>query len=98
MKKVIVTDGLQEVGAEALRREGLSVEVISTPAEAELCARIADAHGLIVRSATKVTAKVIEAGKALEVVGRAGAGVDNIDVDAATERGIIVMKDRKSVV
>jgi len=91
MKKVIVTDGLQEVGAEALRREGLSVEVISTPAEAELCDRIADAHGLIVRSATKVTAKVIEAGKALEVVGRAGAGVDNIDVDAATERGIIVM-------
>ncbi len=91
MKKVIVTDGLQEVGIEALRQEGLSVEVIPTLPEAELCARIVDACGLIVRSATKVTAKVIEAGKALEVVGRAGAGVDTIDVEAATERGIIVM-------
>ena len=91
MKKVIVTDALQEVGIEALRQEGLSVEVVSTLPEADLCARIADAHGLIVRSATKVTARVIEAARALEVVGRAGAGVDNIDVEAASERGIIVM-------
>lgn len=91
MKKVLVTDGLQEVGIEALRREGLSVEAVPTLPEAELCARIADAHGLIVRSATKVTAGVIEAGRELEVIGRAGAGVDNIDVEAATERGIVVM-------
>lgn len=91
MKKVIVTDALQEVGIEALRQEGLSVEVVPTLPEADLCARIADAHGLIVRSATKVTARVIDAARALEVVGRAGAGVDNIDVEAASERGIIVM-------
>ena len=91
MKKVVVTDGLHEVGTEALRREGLSVEVVPTLPEAELCARIVDACGLIVRSATKVTARVIEAGRTLEVVGRAGAGVDSIDVDAATGRGIIVM-------
>jgi D-3-phosphoglycerate dehydrogenase len=91
MKKVLVTDGLQEVGIEALRQEGLSVEVIPTLPEAELCARVADAHGLIVRSATKVNAGVIQAGRELQVVGRAGAGVDNIDVEAATERGIVVM-------
>ncbi|MBI2552934.1 MAG: hypothetical protein HYV92_00545, partial [Candidatus Rokubacteria bacterium] len=66
MKKVLVTDGLQEVGIEALRQEGLSVEAISTLPEADLFAKIADAHGLIVRSATKVTARVIEAARSLE--------------------------------
>jgi len=48
--------------------------------------------GLIVRSATKVTADIIKAGKKLKIIGRAGTGVDNIDQDAATEQGIIVMK------
>ena len=48
--------------------------------------------GLVVRSATKVTADVINAGKNLKIIGRAGTGVDNIDCDAATKRGIIVMK------
>ena len=48
--------------------------------------------GLIVRSATKVTADVIKAGKKLKIIGRAGTGVDNIDLDASTEQGIIVMK------
>lgn len=48
--------------------------------------------GLIVRSATKVTAEVINAGKNLKIIGRAGTGVDNIDCQVATERGIIVMK------
>ena len=48
--------------------------------------------GLIVRSGTKVTAEVIKAGTRLKVIGRAGTGVDNIDLDAATDQGIIVMK------
>lgn len=48
--------------------------------------------GLVVRSATKVTADVINAGSNLKIIGRAGTGVDNVDVDAATKRGIIVMK------
>lgn len=91
MKKVLATDGLHEVGVEALRKEGLEVEAVPKLAEAELCRRIAGCHGLIVRSATKVTAKVIEAGTELVVVGRAGAGVDNIDVEAASQRGVIVM-------
>ena len=91
MKKVLVTDKLQDVGVEALRKEGLDVTVVPTLPPAELCQTIGEYHGLIVRSATKVTAEVIEAGKNLEVIGRAGAGVDNIDVDAASQRGIVVM-------
>ncbi|MBI4608420.1 MAG: phosphoglycerate dehydrogenase [Candidatus Rokubacteria bacterium] len=91
MKKVLVTDGLQEVGVEALRKEGLLVETVPTLSEADLCQRIAGCHGLIVRSATKVSATVLEAGRDLVVVGRAGAGVDNIDVEAASQRGVIVM-------
>ncbi len=75
-----MTDGLQEIGVEALRKEGLEVETAPALAEAELCRRIGACHGLIVRSATKVTASVLEAGRELVVVGRAGAGVDNIDV------------------
>jgi D-3-phosphoglycerate dehydrogenase / 2-oxoglutarate reductase len=91
VKRVLVTDGLQPIGVDYLRKQGLEVEVAPTLAEAELCRRIADVEGLIVRSATKVTRAVVAAGARLVVIGRAGAGVDNIDVDAATERGIIVM-------
>jgi D-3-phosphoglycerate dehydrogenase len=91
VRRVVVTDGLSTVGVDYLRKDGLEVEVLPTLGEAELCARIAGAHGLIVRSATRVTRAVLAAGADLVVVGRAGAGVDNIDVDAATERGVIVM-------
>ncbi|MBI3630505.1 MAG: phosphoglycerate dehydrogenase, partial [Candidatus Rokubacteria bacterium] len=91
MKRVLVTDGLQAGGVDYLRKEGLEVEVLKTPPEAELGQALRGAHGLIVRSATRVTRRVLEAADELVVVGRAGAGVDNIDVDAATERGVIVM-------
>jgi len=91
VKRVLVTDGLHAVGVDALRKQGLEVDVEGTLAEPALVARIGDYEGLIVRSATKVTRAVVEAGLKLEVVGRAGAGVDTIDVDAATERGVVVM-------
>lgn len=91
MKRVLVADGLQPVGIDALRKHGLEVDVTGSLAEADLVARIGDYEGLIVRSATKVTRKVFQAATRLEVVGRAGAGVDTIDVDAATERGVVVM-------
>ena len=58
---------------------------------AELVAIINEFDGLAVRSATKVTAEVLDAAKRLKVVGRAGIGVDNIDVEAATQRGVVVM-------
>lgn len=91
MKRVLVTDNLQEVGVKTLRSEGLEVDALPTMAEEELCRRIGSYHGLIIRSATRVTAKVVEAGKNLEVIGRAGTGLDNIDVEAASRRGIVVM-------
>ncbi|MEX2147708.1 MAG: phosphoglycerate dehydrogenase [Candidatus Rokuibacteriota bacterium] len=91
MKRVLVTDSLQTVGVEALRKHGLDVDVAGTLSEADLVARIGGYAGLIVRSATRVTRAVLQAGTRLEVVGRAGAGVDTIDVEAATERGVVVM-------
>lgn len=91
MKRVLVTDGLQAVGVDALRKHGLEVDVTAALDEAGLIARLPEYEGLIVRSATKVTRAAIAAAAKLEVIGRAGAGVDTIDVDAATERGIIVM-------
>lgn len=91
MKRVLVTDSLQTVGVEALRKHGLDVDVVGTLSEADLVARIGGYEGLIVRSATKVTSAVLQAGARLEVIGRAGAGVDTIDVEAATERGVVVM-------
>jgi D-3-phosphoglycerate dehydrogenase len=90
-KRVLVTDSLQDVGVETLRRESLVVDVIPTLPPDELARRIAPYAGLVVRSATKVTAEVIEAGSALEVIGRAGVGLDNVDVEAATRRGIVCM-------
>lgn len=90
MPKILVADPLAEDGLERLRRAG-DVTVVSKLPEAELIKRIADFDALIVRSETRVTAPIIEAGNRLRVVGRAGVGVDNIDVPAATRRGILVV-------
>ena len=89
--RVLVTDALQDIGVETLRAEGLAVDVIPSVSSAELARRIAPYAGLIVRSASRVTAEVIEAAPALTVIGRAGAGLDNIDVEAASRRGIVCM-------
>ncbi|MDQ2923348.1 MAG: phosphoglycerate dehydrogenase, partial [Candidatus Dormibacteraeota bacterium] len=90
MPRILVADPLAEDGLERLRRAG-EVTVVSKLPEAELIQRIPEFDALIVRSETRVTASVLEAGKMLRVVGRAGVGVDNIDVDAATRKGIIVV-------
>jgi D-3-phosphoglycerate dehydrogenase len=91
VKRVLVTDGLAAVGVDALRKHGLGVDEAASLGEAELVARLPEYEGLIVRSATRVTRRAVEAGRRLEVIGRAGAGVDSIDVEAATERGVVVM-------
>jgi D-3-phosphoglycerate dehydrogenase len=90
-KRVLVTDSLQDVGVETLRGEGLLVDVVPTLPPEELARRIGPYTGLVVRSATQVTAEVIDAAPALEVIGRAGVGLDNVDVEAATRRGIVCM-------
>ncbi|MEJ2082226.1 MAG: NAD(P)-dependent oxidoreductase [Acidobacteriota bacterium] len=90
--KVLISDAMSNEGIEFLEGEG-QFQVVNRPglAPADLLEEVADASALIVRSKTKVTAEVIEAAKHLRVVGRAGAGVDNIDLEAATRRGIVVM-------
>jgi len=88
--RILVADPLAEDGLARLRREG-EVTVVSKLAEADLIERIPEFDALVVRSETKVTAPILQAGKKLRVVGRAGVGVDNIDVAAATRHGILVV-------
>jgi D-3-phosphoglycerate dehydrogenase / 2-oxoglutarate reductase len=87
--KVLVTEKLAESAVELLREE-FEVDVILDLDRGKLLERIGDYDGLIVRSATKVTAEIIERAESLKAIGRAGIGVDNIDVEAATKRGILV--------
>jgi D-3-phosphoglycerate dehydrogenase len=90
--RILVTDGLSPRGVEVLRQtEKFEVDVRDRLGTDELLACIDNYDGLIVRSATKVTAPVLQATRRLKVVGRAGVGVDNVDVEAATARGILVM-------
>ncbi len=90
--RVLVSDKLSEQGLTILEQaEGIEVDHRPGMAADELLREIGAYDALIVRSGTKVTAEVIEAGEALKVVGRAGIGVDNVDVDAASKRGIVVM-------
>jgi len=88
--KVLATDGVSEEGIACLRTCA-QVDVKPALKPEELIAIIGNYEALIVRSASLVTAQVIEAGKKLMVIGRAGVGIDNIDVNAATQRGIIVV-------
>ena len=89
--KVLITDKTSPKCAEILRHAGHEVDERVGLSKEELIRVIPDYHALIVRSATKVTADVIEAATHLKVIGRAGSGVDNIDVEAATRKGIVVM-------
>jgi D-3-phosphoglycerate dehydrogenase len=89
-RRVLVTDPIAQDGIDALTAY-VDVDVKLGIAPEELIGVIGEYDALVVRSETKVTADVIEAGKRLQVIGRAGAGVDNIDLEAATRRGIIVV-------
>lgn len=90
MPKVLVSDKLAAEGIEILRRAA-EVDVNTGLPEDQLCEIIRDYDALVVRSGTQVTAKVLEAAKKLRIVGRAGVGVDNVDVPVATEKGVIVV-------
>ena len=88
--KILVSDSLAEEGLEVLRQDA-EVEVKTDLTPPQLVETIGHYDAIVVRSGTKVTAEVIEAGQRLRVIGRAGVGVDNIDVEKATERGIMVV-------
>ncbi len=90
--RILVCDGLEKTGVDILRSTaGVVVDERPSTTQEEIENIIADYDGLVVRSKTQVTREVIERASALRVVGRAGTGVDNIDVAAATRRGIVVM-------
>jgi D-3-phosphoglycerate dehydrogenase len=89
--KVLVSDSISPKGVEILKKAGLQVDVKTGLKSEELKAIIGEYDALIIRSATKVTAEIIEAADKLKVIGRAGTGVDNVDKVAATKKGIVVM-------
>lgn len=92
MPKVVISDGLASQGVEILEQaRGLEVVLRKSVTPAELESLLADADGLVIRSGTKVTADVIAKAPRLRVIGRAGIGVDNVDLTAATARGIAVL-------
>lgn len=90
--KVLVSDNLGEIGIEMFREaDGIDVDVNTGLAPDELKAIIGDYDALVIRSATKVTEDLLSAATRLKVVGRAGIGLDNVDIPAATKRGVAVM-------
>jgi D-3-phosphoglycerate dehydrogenase len=89
---VLCTDGFAAAGVEELKKSGLiEPTYIKSLAHEELLGKIGGFDGLIVRSSSQVTKDIVEAGKHLKIIARAGVGVDNIDVDAATKQGILVI-------
>ncbi|MCE3248303.1 MAG: phosphoglycerate dehydrogenase, partial [Geminicoccaceae bacterium] len=91
MPKVLIADELSPAAVAALEERGVAADVRTGLGEGELVQIIGEYEGLAVRSATKVSAGLLAAGTRLKVVGRAGIGVDNIDLAAATQRGVVVM-------
>ncbi len=90
--RVLISDNLGEVGVQMLENEeGIEVDVKTGLSPDELKSVIADYHALVIRSATKVTKDIIESADNLKVIGRAGIGLDNVDISEATKHGIIVM-------
>jgi D-3-phosphoglycerate dehydrogenase len=94
MARILVTEEIADGGLDRLRAAGHQVDVQLDLSQ--LLSHVVGAHALIIRSATQVTAEVLEAGADLVVVGRAGIGLDNVDVDAATRRGVMVVNAPQS--
>ncbi|MFC7499011.1 phosphoglycerate dehydrogenase [Enterovirga sp. GCM10030262] len=91
MPKVLISDPMDPKAAEIFRAHGVEVDEKPGLSKEELKAIIGDYDGLAIRSATKVTADLLEAAAKLKVVGRAGIGVDNVDIPAASAKGVVVM-------
>lgn len=91
MPKVLISDKMSPRAEQIFREQGVEVDVKTGLAPEQLKAVIGDYDGLVIRSATQVTAEILEAAGRLKVVGRAGIGVDNVDIATASKRGVIVM-------
>ena len=91
MPKVLISDSMSNVAQKIFEKNNISVDVKTGLSEEEIIKIISNYDGMVVRSATKVTKNILAAAKNLKVIGRAGAGVDNIDVSTAKEKNMIVM-------
>ncbi|MBD3760049.1 phosphoglycerate dehydrogenase [Rhizorhabdus sp.] len=91
MAKVLISDQMDPLAAQIFRNRGIEVDEITGKTKDELIAMIGKYDGLAIRSATKVTKEVLEAATNLKVVGRAGIGVDNVDIPSASAKGVVVM-------
>ena len=90
--KVLVCDKISEKGLEVFKQHPeIEVDVKLKLSEEEICAIVAQYQAIVVRSDTKITAKILEKAEQLKVVGRAGVGIDNIDVPTATQKGVVVV-------
>jgi D-3-phosphoglycerate dehydrogenase len=96
MARILVTEPIADGGLDRLRQAGHDVDVREGPTPEELLELVVGAQALVIRSATTVTAEVLDAGRDLVVVGRAGIGLDNVDVAAATARGVMVVNAPQS--
>src|SRR3989339_84201 len=88
--RILALDGISKEGLDVLNRD-FSVDEKPRISEEELLKIIPEYDAVLVRSATKINRKVLDTGKKLRLVGRAGSGVDNVDAEAATEKGVLVM-------
>ncbi|HEX9185779.1 MAG TPA: hydroxyacid dehydrogenase, partial [Vicinamibacteria bacterium] len=89
--RILVLEGITERGAEILKSEGFSVDMEKALPPAELVKLVPPYDAILIRSGSQMNAQVIEAARSLRVIGRAGVGVDNVDLAAATRRGVLVM-------
>lgn len=89
--KILVLEGITDRGMEVLKAEGWTVDVRKAMPPAELAAVVAPYQAMMIRSGTQVTAEVLDAAESLRIIGRPGVGVDNVDLEAATRRGVVVM-------
>ncbi|GAG98668.1 unnamed protein product, partial [marine sediment metagenome] len=95
-KKVLICDSIDSEGIDQLKQAGIKVDVNATISQAQLEKVVSNYDALIVRSRTKVTKEIIEAGTRLKAIGRAGVGLDNIDVNTAKKRGITILNTPKA--
>lgn len=89
--KVLISDKMDPNAARIFAEMGCDVDVITGETPEQLIARIGEYDGLAIRSSTKVTKEILAAAKNLKVIGRAGIGVDNVDIPAASAQGVVVM-------
>ena len=96
MARILVTESLSPRGLDLMASQGHEVDVQLALTPAELIAAVPGAAALVIRSATRVTAEVLAAGRDLVAVGRAGVGLDNVDIPVATRRGVMVVNAPES--